>query len=46
VAAGSYTAKDRGKALTGKFVLFQRYKKLRKRWVQVKRLAPAPRCRA
>lgn len=40
VATGSYTAKaTAGKALTGKFVLFQRYKKLRKRWVQVKRLA-------
>jgi hypothetical protein len=40
IATGSYTAKaTAGKALTGKFVLFQRYKKLRKRWVQVKRLA-------
>ena len=40
VATGSYTAKaTAGQALTGKFVLFQRYKKLRKRWVQVKRLA-------
>jgi hypothetical protein len=40
VATGSYTAKaTAAKALTGKFVLFQRYKKLRKRWVQVKRLA-------
>jgi len=40
VAAGSYTAKaTAGQALTGKFVLFQRYKKLRRRWVQVKRLA-------
>jgi hypothetical protein len=39
VAAGSYTAKaTAAQALTGKFVLFQRYKKLRKRWVQVKRL--------
>jgi hypothetical protein len=39
VATGSYTAKaTAGQALTGKFVLFQRYKKLRKRWVQVKRL--------
>lgn len=40
VATGSYTAKaTAGQSLTGKFVLFQRYKKLRKRWVQVKRLA-------
>jgi hypothetical protein len=40
VATGSYTAKaTAAKALTGKFVLFQRYRKLRKRWVQVKRLA-------
>jgi hypothetical protein len=40
VATGSYTAKaTAAQALTGKFVLFQRYKKLRKRWVQVKRLA-------
>ena len=39
-AAGSYTAKvTAAQALTGKFVLFQRYKKLRKRWAQVKRLA-------
>ena len=39
VATGSYTAKaTAGQALTGKFVLFQRYKKLLKRWVQVKRL--------
>jgi hypothetical protein len=38
-AAGHYTAKaTAAQALTGKFVLFQRYKKLRKRWVQVKRL--------
>jgi len=37
---GSFTANvTAGQALTGKFVLFQRYKKLRKRWVQVKRLA-------
>jgi hypothetical protein len=40
VATGSYSAKaTAAQALTGKFVLFQRYKKLRKRWVQVKRLA-------
>jgi hypothetical protein len=40
VATGSYTAKaTAAQALTGKFVLFQRYKKLLKRWVQVKRLA-------
>jgi hypothetical protein len=40
VARGSFTAKaTAGSSLTGKFVLFQRYKKLRKRWVQVKRLA-------
>jgi hypothetical protein len=40
VATGSYKAKaTAAQALTGKFVLFQRYKKLRKRWVQVKRLA-------
>jgi hypothetical protein len=40
VATGSYTAKaTAAQALTGKFVLFQRYRKLRKRWVQVKRLA-------
>jgi hypothetical protein len=40
VATGSYTAKaTAAKALTGKFVLFQRYRKLLKRWVQVKRLA-------
>jgi hypothetical protein len=39
-APGSYTAKaTAGQALTGKFVLFQRYKKLKKRWVQVKRIA-------
>ena len=37
---GSFTAKvTAGQALTGKFVLFQRYRTLRKRWVQVKRLA-------
>ena len=43
VARGSFTAKaTAGQALTGKFVLFQRYKKLRKRWVQVKRLALGP----
>ena len=40
VATGSYSAKaTAGKALTGKFVLFQRYRKLTKRWVQVKRIA-------
>jgi hypothetical protein len=40
VSAGSFTAKaTAAQALSGKFVLFQRYKKLRKRWVQVKRLA-------
>jgi hypothetical protein len=39
VATGSYTAKaTAAQVLTGKFVLFQRYKKLLKRWVQVKRL--------
>jgi hypothetical protein len=39
-STGHYTAKaTAAQALTGKFVLFQRYKKLRKRWVQVKRLA-------
>jgi hypothetical protein len=39
VARGSFTAKaTAGQALTGKFVSFQRYKKLRKRWVQVKRV--------
>jgi hypothetical protein len=39
VARGSFIAKaTAGQALTGKFVLFQRYRKLRKRWVQVKRL--------
>jgi hypothetical protein len=40
VKRGSFTANvTAGQALTGKFVLFQRYKKLKKRWVQVKRLA-------
>lgn len=40
VARGSFTANvTAGQALTGKFVLFQRYKKLKKRWVQVKRIA-------
>lgn len=40
VARGSFTASvTAGQALTGKYVLFQRYKKLRKRWVQVKRIA-------
>ncbi len=39
VARGSFTASvTAGQALTGKYVLFQRYKKLRKRWVQVKRM--------
>jgi hypothetical protein len=39
-ARGSFTASvTAGQALTGKYVLFQRYKKLKKRWVQVKRLA-------
>jgi hypothetical protein len=39
VARGSFTAKvTAGRALTGKAVLFQRYAKLRKRWVQVKRV--------
>ena len=43
VARGSFTAKaTAGQALTGKFVLFQRYRKLRKRWVQVKRLPLGP----
>jgi hypothetical protein len=43
VAAGSYTAKaTAGQALTGKFVLFQRYRVLKKRWVQVKRIALGP----
>lgn len=40
VARGSFTAKaTAGEALTGKFVLFQRYKRLTKRWKQVKRVA-------
>ena len=40
VARGSFTASvTAGQALTGKYVLFQRYKKLRKRWVQVRRMA-------
>jgi hypothetical protein len=39
LARGSYTAKVTvGKTLKGKAVLFQRYAKLRKRWVQVKRV--------
>jgi hypothetical protein len=39
LARGSYTAKvTAGQALTGKAVLFQRYSKLRKRWLQVKRV--------
>ena len=40
MATGSYSAKaTAAQALTGKFVLFQRYRKASKRWVQVKRLA-------
>jgi hypothetical protein len=40
VARGKFTAKvTAGRALTGKFLSFQRYKKLRKRWGQVKRVA-------
>ncbi|MDQ2981692.1 MAG: hypothetical protein M3R26_05130 [Actinomycetota bacterium] len=48
VARGSFTAKvTAGQALTGKAVLFQRYAKARRRWVQVKRVvlgvaAPGP----
>lgn len=39
IARGSYTAKvTAGQALTGKAVLFQRYSKLKKRWVQIKRV--------
>jgi hypothetical protein len=39
VARGSFTAKvTAGQALTGKYVLFQRYSKIRKRWVQVKKV--------
>ena len=39
VARGSYTAKvTAGRTLKGKTVLFQRYAKLRKRWVQVKKV--------
>jgi hypothetical protein len=39
VARGSYTAKvTAGRSLKGKIILFQRYAKLRKRWVQVKRV--------
>jgi hypothetical protein len=42
-ASGTYTVKvTAGQALTGKFVLFQRYARLKKRWVQVKRLALGP----
>jgi hypothetical protein len=38
-ASHSWTAKvTAGQSLTGKAVLFQRYAKLRKRWVQVKRV--------
>lgn len=40
VAGGGWTAKvTAGQSLTGKYVLFQRYVKLTKRWKQVKRLA-------
>lgn len=48
LARGSYAAKVTvGQTLKGKAVLFQRYSKLRKRWVQVKRVvltteAPGP----
>jgi hypothetical protein len=48
VARGSYAAKvTAGQTLKGKAVLFQRYSKLRKRWVQVKKVvltteAPGP----
>ena len=48
LARGSYTAKvTAGQTLKGKAVLFQRYSKLRKRWVQVKKVvltteAPGP----
>jgi hypothetical protein len=39
LARGSYTAKvTAGRSLKGKAVLFQRYSKLKKRWVQVKRV--------
>lgn len=39
VAAGSFTAKvTAGLDLKGKWVLFQRFSKLRKRWVQVKKV--------
>jgi hypothetical protein len=39
VARGSFTGKaTAGQALTGKFLSFQRYKKLTKRWVQIKRV--------
>jgi hypothetical protein len=41
-AAHAWTAKvTAGQSLTGKAVLFQRYSKLRKRWVQVKRVVLA-----
>jgi hypothetical protein len=41
-ARGSYVASvTAGQSLSGKFVLFQRYRKLRKRWAQVKRVALA-----
>jgi hypothetical protein len=39
VARGSFTANvTAGQALTGKYLSFQRYKKLTKRWAQVKRV--------
>ena len=39
VARGSFSAKvTAGQSLTGKAVLFQRYARLRKRWVQVKKV--------
>jgi len=39
VARGSFTVSvTAGQALTGKYVSFQRYRKLKKRWVQVKRV--------
>lgn len=40
LARGSFSASvTAGQPLTGKYVLLQRYRKLRKRWVQVKRVA-------
>jgi hypothetical protein len=39
VARGSFSAKvTAGRALTGKYLSFQRYKRLKKRWAQVKRV--------